>query len=77
MAARGLVSRLQVSLAEPPHISVILMDRRIDKVPQRNGFMRLLAYDLTPDGTASNQRVLVDAGMRIAANALRCNSWVM
>ena len=41
--SRGLVSRLQVSLAEPPHISVILMDRRIDKVPQRNGFMRLLA----------------------------------
>ena len=31
MAARGLVLGLQVSLAQPPHISVILMDRRIDK----------------------------------------------
>lgn len=48
----------------------LLADRRIDKVPQRNGFMRLLAYDLSPDGTASNQRVLVDYGKEAGPDGL-------
>lgn len=40
----------------------LLSDWRIDRIPQQNGAMRLLAYDLATDGTASNQRVLVDYG---------------
>jgi gluconolactonase len=48
----------------------LLTDRRIEKVPQRNGFMRLLAYDLAPDGTASNQRVLADYGKEAGPDGL-------
>jgi gluconolactonase len=48
----------------------LLTDRRIDDVPQRNGFMRLLAYDLAADGTASHQRVLVDYGKEAGADGL-------
>ena len=48
----------------------LLTDRRIDKVPQRNGFMRLLAYDLAADGTAGNQRVLIDYGKEAGPDGL-------
>ncbi|MBR1218845.1 SMP-30/gluconolactonase/LRE family protein [Bradyrhizobium sp. U87765 SZCCT0131] len=48
----------------------LLSDRRIDKVPQRNGFMRLLAYDLAADGTASNQRVIADYGKEAGPDGL-------
>ncbi|SFM49715.1 gluconolactonase [Bradyrhizobium sp. Rc3b] len=48
----------------------LVSDFRIDKVPQRNGNMRLLAYDLAADGTASNQRVLADYGSEIGPDGI-------
>ncbi len=48
----------------------LVSDWRIDKVPQANGEMRLLAYDLASDGTASNQRVLVDYGKETGADGI-------
>ncbi|MBB4262814.1 MULTISPECIES: SMP-30/gluconolactonase/LRE family protein [unclassified Bradyrhizobium] len=48
----------------------LVSDFRIDKVPQRNGAMRLLAYDLAADGTASNQRVLADYGSEIGPDGI-------
>lgn len=48
----------------------VITDWRIDKVPQRNGPMRLLAYDLAETGTASNQRVLADYGTENGADGI-------
>jgi len=41
-----------------------------DKVPTANGAMRILAYDLAPDGAASNRRVLVDFGSETGADGI-------
>ncbi|CDZ51737.1 SMP-30/gluconolactonase/LRE family protein [Neorhizobium galegae] len=52
----------------------LLSDWRIDKVPQASGAMRLLAYDLAADGSAGNQRVLVDYGKETGPDGIAVDS---
>jgi gluconolactonase len=52
----------------------LMSDWRIDRVPQTNGAMRLLAYDLAADGSASNQRVLVDYGKETGPDGIAVDS---
>lgn len=52
----------------------LLNDWRIDKVPQARGAMRLLAYDLAADGSAGNQRVLVDYGKETGPDGIAVDS---
>lgn len=48
-----------------------ILDRRISNVPVRDmGEMRILAYDLAPDGSATNQRVFVDYGAEKGADGI-------
>lgn len=48
-----------------------ILDRRIGDVPVRDmGEMRILAYDLAPDGSAANQRVFVDYGDEKGADGI-------
>ena len=48
----------------------LVADLRVTGVPQRTGAMHLLAYDIAPDGTASDRRVLVDYGNEVGADGI-------
>ncbi|MBN8943750.1 MAG: SMP-30/gluconolactonase/LRE family protein [Rhizobiales bacterium] len=52
----------------------LVADRRIDPVPQRNGAMHILVYDLGADGMPVNRRVLVDFGAEQGADGLAVDS---
>ena len=48
-----------------------ILDRRMSDVPVRDmGEMRILAYDLAPDGSASNQRAFIDYGSEKGADGI-------
>lgn len=52
----------------------LVTDWRIAPVPQRSGGQRLLAYDLSAEGLASNQRVVADYGSETGPDGLTVDS---